>query len=157
VTKFHFNDAGKLCGEIEIPMAIGIVGGITKIHPGVKIILKMMNVETASELAQVIVAAGLIQNFAAIWTLATEGIQKGHMTLHAKNVAVFAGAIGEMAIKIANQMAHEGRVRFDRAKELLKHFMLKEQCEDPKHKDDQECKDSELLNLLNDNKTNKKG
>jgi len=102
VTKFYFNENGKLCGEIEIPMAIGIVGGITKIHPGVKILLKMMNVETASELAQVIAAAGLIQNFAAIWTLATEGIQKGHMTLHAKNVAVFAGAIGEMAIIIAN-------------------------------------------------------
>lgn len=154
VTKFYFSEAGKLCGGIEIPMAIGIVGGITKIHPGVKILLKMMNVETASELAQVTAAAGLIQNFAAIWTLATEGIQKGHMTLHAKNVAVFAGAIGEMAIKIANQMSHEGRVRFDRAKELIKQFMIKEQCEDPKHKDDQECKDPELLKLLDDDKKN---
>jgi hydroxymethylglutaryl-CoA reductase len=154
VTQFYFNEAGKLCGEIEIPMAIGIIGGITKIHPGVKILLKMMNVETSSELAQVIAAAGLIQNFAAIWTLATEGIQKGHMTLHAKNVAVFAGAIGEMAIKIANQMAHEGRVRFDRAKELIKHFMIKERCEDPAHKDDNECKDPELLKLLDDNKKN---
>jgi hydroxymethylglutaryl-CoA reductase len=154
VTQFYFNEAGRLCGEIEIPMAIGIVGGITKIHPGVKILLKMMNVETASELAQVTAAAGLIQNFAAIWTLATEGIQKGHMTLHAKNVAVFAGAIGEMAIKIANQMAHEGRVRFDRARELIKQFMIKEQCDDPKHKDNQECKDPELLKLLDENKKN---
>ena len=152
VTKYYFNEACNLCGEIEIPMAIGIVGGITKIHPGVKILLKMMNVETASELGQVIAAAGLIQNFAAIWTLATEGIQKGHMMLHAKNVAVFAGAFGEMAIKIANQMAHEGRVRFDRAKELIKHFMIKERCEDPAHKDDKECKDPELLKLLDDDR-----
>ena len=154
VTKFYFNEAGKLCGEIEIPMAIGIVGGVTKIHPGVKILLKMMTVETASELAQVVAAAGLIQNFAAIWTLATEGIQKGHMTLHAKNVAVFAGALGELAIKVANQMAHEGRVRFDRAKELVKQFMIKEQCEDPKRKDNQECKDPDLLKLLDDDKKN---
>ncbi len=154
VTKFYFNEKGNLCGEIEIPMAIGIVGGITKIHPGVKILLKIMNVETASELAQVVAAAGLIQNFAAIWTLATEGIQKGHMTLHAKNVAVFAGALGELAIKVANQMAHEGRVRFDRAKELIRQFMIKEQCEDPQHKNDQECKDPELLKLLDDNKNN---
>lgn len=154
VTKFYFNEADHLCGEIEIPMAIGIVGGVTKIHPGVKILLKLMNVETASELAQVVAAAGLIQNFAAIWTLATEGIQKGHMTLHAKNVAVFAGAIGELAIKVANQMAHEGRVRFDRAKELVKQFMIKEQCEDPKHKDNQECKDPDLLKLLDENKKN---
>ncbi len=154
VTKYYFDEEGKLNGEIEIPMAIGIVGGITKIHPGVKILLKMINVETASEIAQVIAAAGLVQNFAAIWTLATEGIQKGHMTLHAKNVAVFAGAIGEMAIKIANQMAHEGRVRFDRAKELIKHFMIKERCEDPKHKDDQECKDYNPFKLLDNNNKN---
>ncbi len=154
VTKFYLNEAGKFCGEIEIPMAIGIVGGVTKIHPGVKILLKLMNAETAAELAQVTAAAGLIQNFAAIWTLATEGIQKGHMTLHAKNVAVFAGAIGEMAIKVANQMAHEGRVRFDRAKELIKHFMIKERCEDPRHKNDQECRDPELLKLLDDDKKN---
>lgn len=154
VTKYYFDEDGNLNGEIEIPMAVGIVGGITKIHPGVKILLKMMNIETSAELAQVIAAAGLVQNFAAIWTLATEGIQKGHMTLHAKNVAVFAGAIGETAIKIANQMAHEGRVRFDRAKELLKHFLLKEQCEEPEHKDKQECKDPELLKLLDDKNKN---
>lgn len=96
----------------------------------------------------------LILNFAAIWTLATEGIQKGHMTLHAKNVAVVAGAIGELAIKLANQMAHAGRVRFDRAKELIKKFMIKEQCEDHKRKDNQECKDPELLKLLDDDKRN---
>lgn len=142
VTQFYFDDAGKFHGQIEIPMAVGTVGGITKIHPGVKILLKMMNVETSAELAQVVAATGLIQNFAAIWTLATEGIQKGHMTLHAKNVAVFAGAIGEMAIRIANQMAHEGRVRYDRAKQLLRHFLIKEKCADPNNKNDRDCSDA---------------
>jgi len=154
VTRYYFDDAGKFHGEIEIPMALGIVGGITKIHPGVKTLLNIMHVETSSELAQVVAAAGLVQNFAAVWTLATEGIQKGHMTLHAKNVAVFAGAFGEMAIRIANQMAHEGRVRFDRAKELLKHFMLKEKCEEPENKDTLECKDIELMEILKDEEKN---
>jgi hydroxymethylglutaryl-CoA reductase len=126
VSKYYMDDKGRLVGELEIPLAVGIVGGMTNIHPGVKILLKFMGVKSSSELAQVVAAAGLVQNFSAIWTLATEGIQKGHMTLHARNVAVFAGAIGEMAIKIANQMAHEGRVRYDRAKQLMKHFLIKE-------------------------------
>ena len=131
VSKYYFDKSGKLTGELEIPLAVGIVGGMTSLHPGVKILLKMMNVKSSSELALVIASAGLIQNFAAIWTLATEGIQKGHMTLHARNVAVLAGAIGEMAIRVANQMAHEGRVHYDRAKQIIKYFMVKEK-EDPK-------------------------
>ncbi len=126
VSKYFRDESGKLIGEMEIPMSVGIVGGVTSIHPGVKILLKMMKVTSAKELAQVIAAAGLIQNFSAIWTLATEGIQRGHMTLHARNVAVFAGAIGEMAIKVANQMAHEGRVRYDRAKQIMKHLLVRE-------------------------------
>lgn len=126
VSTYFRDETGKLIGEMEIPMSVGIVGGVTSIHPGVKILLKMMKVSTAKELAEVIAAAGLIQNFSAIWTLATEGIQRGHMTLHARNVAVFAGAIGEMAIKVANQMAHEGRVRFDRAKQIMKHLLVRE-------------------------------
>lgn len=126
VSKYYFDDQHRLVGELEIPMAVGIVGGMTNIHPGVKILLKVMNVASSSELAQVVAAAGLIQNFAAIWTLATEGIQKGHMTLHARNVAVLAGAFGEMAIRVATQMAHEGRVRYDRAKQIIKHLIVKE-------------------------------
>lgn len=129
VSKYYRDKEGRLIGELEIPLAVGIVGGVTAIHPGVKILLKLMNVEKGSELAQVVAAAGLIQNFAAIWTLATEGIQKGHMTLHARNVAVFAGAFGELAIRVANQMAHEGRVRYDRAKQILKHLLIKEKRE----------------------------
>jgi len=126
VSSYFMDASGKLIGEMEIPLSVGIVGGVTSIHPGVKILLKLMKVNTAKELSEVIAAAGLIQNFSAIWTLATEGIQKGHMTLHARNVAVFAGAIGEMAIKVANQMAHEGRVRYDRAKQILKHLLVRE-------------------------------
>ena len=126
ISTYYRDDQGRFVGEMEIPMAVGIVGGVTAIHPGVKILLKLMNVESGTELGQVVAAAGLIQNFAAIWTLATEGIQKGHMMLHARNVAVFAGALGEMAIRVANQMAHEGRVRYDRAKQILKHLLIKE-------------------------------
>lgn len=129
VSKFYRDESGRLIGEMEIPMSLGIVGGVTSIHPGVKILLKLMKIRTSKELAEVCGAAGLLQNFSAIWTLATEGIQKGHMTLHARNVAIFAGAIGEMAIKVANQMAHEGRVRYDRAKQILKHLLVRERQE----------------------------
>lgn len=136
VSRYYRDAQGRLIGELEIPMAVGIVGGVTAIHPGVKILLKLMNVETAQELAQVIATAGLIQNFAAIWTLATEGIQKGHMTLHARNVAIFAGAFGELAIRVANQMAHEGRVRYDRAKQILKSILVKEIKDEEQQKQD---------------------
>jgi len=138
VSRYYRDEQRRLIGELEIPMAVGIVGGVTAIHPGVKILLKLMNVETAQELAQVIATAGLIQNFAAIWTLATEGIQKGHMTLHARNVAIFAGAFGEMAIRVANQMAHEGRVRYDRAKQILKSILVKEIKDEEQQKQNDE-------------------
>lgn len=134
VSKFYRDGSGKLIGEMEIPMSLGIVGGVTSIHPGVKILLKLMKVRTSRELAELCGAAGLLQNFSAVWTLATEGIQKGHMTLHARNVAVFAGAIGEMAIKVANQMAYEGRVRYDRAKQILKQFLVREKEEEREKK-----------------------
>ncbi len=135
VSKYYRDDRGRFIGELEIPMAVGIVGGVTNLHPGVKILLKVMKVETSMELAKVVAAAGLIQNFAAVWTLATEGIQKGHMTLHARNVAIFAGAFGELAIKVANQMAHEGRVRYDRAKQILKPLLTKQLEEEKKERE----------------------
>jgi hydroxymethylglutaryl-CoA reductase len=134
VSKYYRDDKGRFVGELEIPLAVGIVGGVTNLHPGVKILLKLINVETSMELARVVAAAGLIQNFAAVWTLATEGIQKGHMTLHARNVAIFAGAFGELAIKVANQMAHEGRVRYDRAKQILKPLLIKQREEEEQKK-----------------------
>lgn len=109
----------RLFGKIKIPLAVGIVGGVTKLHAGVQITLKLLGVSSRKELSQVIATVGLVQNFSALNALVTEGIQAGHMTLHARNVAYSAGAFGNMAIEVANQMAREGRIRFDRAKELI--------------------------------------
>ena len=110
---------GDLVGTLEMPMPVGLIGGAVKVHPIAKISLKILGVNTAKELAEIMGAVGLAQNFAALKALATEGIQKGHMKLHAKNIAVMAGAKGELIDKIAEDMIREGRIRFDRAKELL--------------------------------------
>ena len=100
-------------------MAIGIVGGVASVHPMAKIALKILGVKTAKELAIVLAAAGLAQNLAAIRALASEGIQKGHMRLHARNIAVAAGAIGNQIEIVANKIAEERAVNVDRAKEIL--------------------------------------
>jgi len=110
---------GNLTGSLEIPMAVGIVGGATKVHPAAKAALALMGVETARELAEIIVSVGLAQNLAALRALATEGIQRGHMGLHARQVAVAAGAKGDEIRRLAKQLAHDGVVRIDHAKELL--------------------------------------
>jgi hydroxymethylglutaryl-CoA reductase len=111
---------GNLNGELEMPMAVGIVGGATKVHPAAKAALKLMGVKTASELAGIITSVGLAQNLAALRALATEGIQRGHMSLHARQVAIAAGATGDQIEKIAALMAAEKTVRIDRAEEILK-------------------------------------
>jgi hydroxymethylglutaryl-CoA reductase len=111
---------GNLTGELEMPMAVGIVGGATKVHPAAKASLKLMGVKTASELAGIIASVGLAQNLAALRALATEGIQRGHMTLHARQVAIAAGAVGDMIEKVAAQMVAEKLVRIDRAEEIIK-------------------------------------
>ena len=111
---------GNLTGELEMPMAVGIVGGATKVHPAAKAALKLMGVKTAAELAGIIASVGLAQNLAALRALATEGIQRGHMSLHARQVAIAAGATGELIEKIAAQMVAEKTVRIDRAEEILK-------------------------------------
>jgi hydroxymethylglutaryl-CoA reductase len=111
---------GNLIGELEMPMAVGIVGGATKVHPTAKAALKLMGVKSAAELAGVIVSVGLAQNLAALRALATEGIQRGHMSLHARQVAIAAGATGEQIEKVAAQMVMEKIVRIDRAEEILK-------------------------------------
>jgi hydroxymethylglutaryl-CoA reductase len=111
---------GNLVGTLEMPMAVGIIGGATKVHPAARAALKMMGVKTAAELAEVIVSVGLAQNMAALRALATEGIQRGHMTLHARQVAIAAGASGEQIEKVAAQMVAEKTVRSDRAEEILK-------------------------------------
>jgi len=111
---------GNLVGTLEMPMAVGIVGGATKVHPAAQASVKLMNVKTASELAEIIVSVGLAQNLAALRALATEGIQRGHMTLHARQVAIAAGAEGELIEKVAAQMVTEKMVRVDRAEEIVK-------------------------------------
>src|SRR6266545_4789118 len=111
---------GNLVGTLEMPMAVGIVGGATKVHPAAQAAVKLMGVKTANELAEIIVSVGLAQNMAALRALATEGIQRGHMSLHARQVAIAAGATGDMIEKVAAQMVVEKIVRIDRAEEILK-------------------------------------
>jgi hydroxymethylglutaryl-CoA reductase len=101
-------------------MAVGIVGGATRVHPAAKAALHLMGVKTAAELAEVIVSVGLAQNLAALRALATEGIQRGHMSLHARQVAIAAGATGDLIEAVAAQMVRENTVRIDRAEEILK-------------------------------------
>jgi len=119
LTRYTKDKEGNLVGEIELPLAVAIVGGATMTKPSAKVALKIIGAKTSKELAELIAAVGLAQNFAAVRALATEGIQKGHMRLHAKNIAVMAGAKVNMIDKIAERMAGERNVRVDRARELL--------------------------------------
>ncbi len=119
LTRWWPDDAGNLCGSIELPLAVGIVGGATRVHPTAQVALKILDVESARELAEVIAAVGLAQNLAAMRALATEGIQRGHMSLHAKQLAVAAGATGEAITRIVQTMIEEGNIRLERAKELV--------------------------------------
>ncbi|MFO3795823.1 MAG: hydroxymethylglutaryl-CoA reductase, degradative [Anaerolineales bacterium] len=116
------DENGNLVGSLEMPLAVGIVGGATKVHPAARAAIKLMGVKTATELAQVIVSVGLAQNLAALRALATEGIQRGHMSLHARQVAIAAGATGDLIEKIAARMVAEKTIRIDRAEALLKEF-----------------------------------
>jgi len=120
LTNWAKDNAGDLVGTIEIPTAVGLVGGATKSHPVARVSVKILGVKTATELGEIIAAVGLAQNFAALRALATEGIQRGHMKLHAKNIAQMAGATGDLIEKVANQMVKKGKIRQDRAEEILK-------------------------------------
>jgi hydroxymethylglutaryl-CoA reductase len=119
LTTWEKNDKGDLVGTIELPMAVGIIGGATSIHPKAKTNVKVMGVTKAHQLAEIIASVGLAQNLTALKALATDGIQRGHMKLHAKNVAIMAGAGDEVVDLIADQLVKEGNVRVDRAKELV--------------------------------------
>ncbi len=110
---------GNLAGMLELPLAIGTVGGATRVHPGAGVALKVLGVATAQELAEVIVAVGLAQNLAALRALGTEGIQRGHMELHARSMAIAAGAQGDMVDLVAARMVAESAIRLDRAEELI--------------------------------------
>lgn len=113
------DENGDLVGTLEMPMAVGLVGGAVKTHPIARIALKILGVKTANELGEIMVAVGLIQNLAALKALVTEGIQRGHMKLHARNIAIMAGATPDMIDKVVEIMVKEGKVRFDRAKEIV--------------------------------------
>ncbi|HOO39371.1 MAG TPA: hydroxymethylglutaryl-CoA reductase, degradative [Deltaproteobacteria bacterium] len=112
--------AGDLVGTLELPMAVGLVGGATALHPLAKLAVKILGVKTAVELGEIIVALGLCQNIAALRALAAEGIQRGHMSLHAKNIAVMAGATGDLIDEVAKRLVAEGKVRIDRAEEIIR-------------------------------------
>jgi len=119
LTRYYKNKDGDLVGEIELPVAIGTVGGATRTKPEAKIALKILGVKSARELAEVIASVGLAQNFAALRALATEGIQRGHMRLHAKNIAVTAEARGKNIDTVAAKMIEEKNISVSRAKEIL--------------------------------------
>ncbi|MDQ0185389.1 hydroxymethylglutaryl-CoA reductase, degradative [Cytobacillus kochii] len=120
LTKWEENRAGDLVGSIELPMPVGIIGGATKTHPVAKVNLKILNIQSAEELACCIASVGLAQNLAAMRALATDGIQKGHMALHAKNLAVMAGATGDEIGRVVAEAVKEKDVRFDRILQLTK-------------------------------------
>lgn len=119
LTKWRQTASGDLHGSIEIPLAVGIVGGATRVHPSAQLALKILGVRSAQELAEIAAAVGLAQNFAAIRALATEGIQRGHMRMHAKQIALAAGASVEMVGRIVEQMVQENNIRLERAKALV--------------------------------------
>jgi hydroxymethylglutaryl-CoA reductase len=125
LTRWSKDSNGDLVGEIELPMAVGLIGGATAVHPIARIAVKILGVKSARELAEVIAAVGLCQNLAALRALAAEGIQHGHMRLHAKNVAATAGATGDTVDKIAEKMIKEKKIRIDRARELLAEYSKK--------------------------------
>jgi hydroxymethylglutaryl-CoA reductase len=112
-------EEGHLVGRIELPLALGTVGGPIKVHPGVQVALKLMRVGSAREMSMVFAAVGLAQNFAALRALGSVGIQKGHMALHARCVAVTAGARGDWVEKIANELVKAGHVKVEKARELI--------------------------------------
>jgi len=119
LTKLQVDSDGNLVGEIEIPLALGIIGGMTKIHPMARLALKILNVKSANELSQVAAALGLAQNVAALRALASEGIQKGHMNLHSRNIAKLAGVPDELIEKVARKLVEDKKIRVDYAREIL--------------------------------------
>ena len=119
LTDWHVDDNGDLAGEITLPLAVGTVGGATKVHPTARVAMKILGVQSARELAEVMASVGLAQNLAAIRALATHGIQRGHMRLHARQIALAAGAAEGQVQAIADQLVAEGNIRVERARELL--------------------------------------
>jgi hydroxymethylglutaryl-CoA reductase len=126
LTKFEVDSDGNLVGEIEIPLALGIIGGMTKIHPMARLVLKILNLKTANELSQVAAALGLAQNVAALRALASEGIQEGHMVLHSRNIAKLAGVPEHLIEIVATKLVQDKKIRVDYAKEILRRMLNNE-------------------------------
>lgn len=122
MTTWSKDREGNLIGELELPMSVGTVGGSIRVHPTAKIAHRILNVDSAQELAQVIVSVGLAQNLGALKALVTDGIQKGHMALHSRSVAIAAGATGEMVDIIAQQLVNKKEIRVGKAKELVEEY-----------------------------------
>lgn len=127
LTKWERDKNGDLVGSIELPMAIGLIGGATKSNPIAKICVKILNASNANEVGEIMAAVGLAQNFAALRALTTEGIQKGHMKLHARNIAMMAGATGTFIDTVSDIMVKEGKVRIDKAKAILESLQKKKE------------------------------
>ena len=125
LTTWEQNEKGDLVGTIEIPMAVGLIGGATAVHPVAKACKKILGIKSAVELGEVMASVGLAQNLAALRALSSEGIQKGHMKLHARNLAISAGAKGKVIDEVTTKMIEEQKVRFDRAKELVNEISRK--------------------------------
>jgi hydroxymethylglutaryl-CoA reductase len=125
LTTFEKTPEGDLVGTIELPMAVGLIGGATKVHPTARACIKLLGVKSAQELGEVVAAVGLAQNFAALRALATEGIQKGHMSLHAKNIVNSVGCPEELVDEVCRIMVSERKVRMDRAKEIIEELTKK--------------------------------
>lgn len=120
LTHWEATPSGDLAGSIEMPMAVGLVGGATRLHPTARACLQIMGIQDAQQLARVIAAVGLAQNFSAIKALATVGVQKGHMSLHSQNIALMAGAVGDEVGVVAQRLVELGTVRVDIAEQELK-------------------------------------
>jgi hydroxymethylglutaryl-CoA reductase len=120
LTSYTTNENGDLVGRIELPVAVGLIGGATTVHPVAKACVKILKVKTAAELGEILAAVGLAQNFAALRALSTEGIQKGHMKLHARNLAVMAGAPPNLIEEVTKRISEEKKIRLDMAKEIVR-------------------------------------
>lgn len=119
LSKWSKNENGDLVGELEMPMAVGIVGGATRTHPVARLALKIMGVSKAAELGEIMVSVGLAQNLGALRALVQEGIQQGHMRLHARNLVVMAGADGDTIARAVEELIATDEIRFDKAKEIV--------------------------------------
>ena len=125
LSTYELDEDGNIVGTIEMPVAVGLMGGASAVHPVAKACLKILGLRSAIELAEVIASVGLAQNFAALRALSSEGIQRGHMKLHARNVAASAGASGPLIDMVAQRMVEEKKVRFDRAQELIRELQTR--------------------------------